>query len=112
VDVGSCLRHRQELRALIVMGYHSIEKGLSLRQPRPGFGKDNAELLAARIEEYQARTGRLDSHARIAVNALRAYCDFNEKSGVVSSRVRSAIARMSGTLRKRTGQSSLAALLT
>lgn len=73
--------NREKLQSLIVIRYHGIEKGLSLPQPRPGFGREKIaqliEMLRTYIDSYGA-----DHTMVTALNALRAYVEFNAKAGV------------------------------
>jgi nitroreductase len=60
-------------RAAIVMGYHVLEKGLTMPRRRMGFGKGAALHLANLVEEYERRFGTGDGQVRHAVAVLRAY---------------------------------------
>lgn len=68
----------EKLRAIITAHYHSIEKGLSLRNPRPGFGIDEIKKLIDHIALYLKRHGPAQ-HLSIPLNALRCYVDYNRK---------------------------------
>lgn len=68
--------NREKLRALIIMRYHGIEKGLSLPSPRPGFGREKVAELIHMLNDYVAQHG-LDYVAHTAVNALIAYEQFS-----------------------------------
>ena len=72
--------NREKLRALIVIRYHGIEKGLSLPQPRPGFGRDKIAQLIEMMQTYVSDYGA-DHTIATALNALGAYMDFNGKAG-------------------------------
>lgn len=60
--------------------YHSVERGLALPEPRPGFGAENMMLLVEAIEEYVRRFG-LDENLRPAVGSMDAYLRFHERVG-------------------------------
>ena len=60
-------------RAEIVMGYHILEKGLTMPRRRLGFGKSAALHLANIIESFERRFGTDDGQVRHAVSVLRAY---------------------------------------
>lgn len=64
---------RAAARAAIVMGYHVMEKGLTMPQRRMGFGKGVALHLAGLVEDWERRFGRDDPQVRHAVAVLRAY---------------------------------------
>lgn len=73
----------EKLRALITIHYHSIEKGLSLNNPRPGFGKDAIELLLGHMEQYLKTYGPA-KHLSAPLNALRAYLRYNKEHNVLN----------------------------
>lgn len=64
---------RGAARAAIVMGYHVLEKGLTMPRRRMGFGKGAALHLAGLVEDFERRFGRGDAQVRHAVAVLRAY---------------------------------------
>jgi nitroreductase len=67
----------EQLLAYIWMLAHSIEKGLSLPSPRPGFGKEKLEMLIEAVDLY---LGRYVAHPELSavVGAVDAYFEFNE----------------------------------
>jgi nitroreductase len=71
---------RVNLRSMITMDYHRIEKGLSLKSPRLGFGKATVEALIRNVSQYLDRFG-VDNHIIVAVNVLNEYCVFNRDVG-------------------------------
>ena len=73
---------RENLASRITAIYHNVEKGLSLPDPRPGFGGDNIGYLVKAIQEYVDRFG-LDTSLRPSAGALAAYVKFNEAKGVL-----------------------------
>ena len=70
----------ENLRALIAMDAHRIEKGLALRAPRVAFGIWFLERLLNNLKGYQAAHGS-DHWVAMARQTLRAYVDFNEQRG-------------------------------
>lgn len=72
--------NQTQLRAQITVGYHKIEKGLSLKAARPGFGAQAVERLLSDLCKYQESYG-LDETAQIALNVLFAYYHFNLEHG-------------------------------
>lgn len=71
----------EKLKVLLTMAYHSLEKGMSLRNPRPGFGQQHARTLVARLDRYLTCCG-VDEHCAVSFNVLRAYAEFNRAKGV------------------------------
>lgn len=75
-----------KLRAVLTERYHSIEKGLSLANPRPGFGSkpigDIVELFPIYVNMY----GR-DTFTSCVVGVLSAYLEFNAAAGTARADV-------------------------
>jgi nitroreductase len=84
---------RENLRALITMDYHRIEKGLALRDPRVGFGSWFMPRLLANLETYRAAYGP-DQVVFVTLNALSAYLDFNEARGHEVTGVREGVMKL------------------
>ena len=70
-----------KMRYLIQREAHTLEKGLSLRAPRLGFGQEKAAHLLGRIDTYVARFGR-DAFLDGPLGTLARYVDYTEASGV------------------------------
>ncbi|WP_186424458.1 nitroreductase family protein [Pannonibacter sp. I15F10I1] len=68
--------------ALITMQYHTIEKGLALKQPRPGFGIVVVERLADALHDRIVKKLEWTSACSNGLSALIAYQKFNDDSGV------------------------------
>lgn len=68
------------LRAMITMDYHRIEKGLSLKEPRVGFGQEVIQMLLSNLDEYKEKYG-IDETFQIALNSLFTYYKFNVDRG-------------------------------
>jgi len=69
-----------ELRSWIAADAHKIEKGLALREPRPGFGAPVVRRLVEQLERFH-RDFAPDHITELAVNVLCAYARFNEEHG-------------------------------
>jgi len=69
----------QSLHALY-KGYHGVEKGLSLAEPRPGFGRDKIVQLQARLRAHGGRYGAADLAPALA--ALHCYDRFGRANDV------------------------------
>ncbi len=72
---------RSNLRALIAMNTHNIEKGLSLKAPRPGFGVDRIRTLMGDVHEYANLYG-FDGACEVSARVLRQYREFNLAHGI------------------------------
>lgn len=84
---------KEKLQALVTMAYHSIEKGLSLEHPRPGFGKRPLTILQERLTKYVAAYGH-DEHTSVSINALQKYIAFNKSHGIDSSKLEAFIGQL------------------
>jgi hypothetical protein len=73
-------REREHQRALIYILSHSIEHGMSLSDPRVGFGFAKVATLLAETRSYGAAYG-LDDTAAMALKVLDAYVAFNAGAG-------------------------------
>lgn len=72
--------HRGRLaaaRAEIVMGYHVLEKGLTMPRRRYGFGREAARRLAGQVAAFERRFGR-DPQVDHAVGVLKTYRDLHK----------------------------------
>lgn len=69
-------RNRENQRAMIYILFHSIEHGLSLSAPRPGFGQDKVASLLRKTKAYFAEFGA-DSSTASALRVLDAWVAFN-----------------------------------
>jgi nitroreductase len=66
----------------IIAHYHVIEKGLSLKDPKPAFGTQIVNNLIVILTDYCEQYG-LDDVSQVALNVLIAYYEFNlEKYGI------------------------------
>ncbi|MGR9402900.1 nitroreductase family protein (plasmid) [Rhizobium leguminosarum] len=74
---------RENRRAHIHLLAHMLEYGMSLSNPRNGFGMDKVRLLAVETRRYIEQHGR-DASADISLSVLSAYVDFNAEQGDVS----------------------------
>lgn len=74
------VRSRENRRAHIHLLAHMLEYGMSLADPRHGFGMDKVRLLAAETGRYVADFGP-DATSDIGVSVLAAYIAFNADHG-------------------------------
>jgi hypothetical protein len=72
--------HRLQRESALLKHYHGLEKGLSLAEPRIGFGEPKARSLVARIEAWERDHGR-DAVVAAAEGSLRAYHAFHQGHG-------------------------------
>lgn len=73
-------KNRNKYEALILKKYHSVEKGLSLPNPRPGFGEKKVFDLISEITYYNIKYPE-SNLLKFPIAALKNYCDFNKENG-------------------------------
>lgn len=93
----------EKLRALITIHYHSIEKGLSLKNPRPGFGVSAIKTLLEHISLYVLRYGPAP-HLSVPINALSAYVDYNRSKGSINESLERSVRELAATYRAALGE--------
>lgn len=75
---------------------HSLEHGMSLSAPRPGFGTDKAQSLLRKTEAWLVEYGSHPS-ARSAFRAMQAWCDFHRAEGHPMPEMEHALTKLDGT---------------
>jgi len=71
----------ERLRAVITMNYHRIEKGLSLSEPRPGFGAGVVQNLIGSLLQA-SQCAELAETRAIALNVLDRYAAYSRQHGL------------------------------
>lgn len=84
-----------QLKALITMDYHRIEKGLSLKEPKVGFGSDVVERLVKNLKTFQQAYG-YDEVISFSLNALSEYHQFNKINGLYNQKLHEEILALGG----------------
>lgn len=84
-----------ELKSWIAADTHKIEKGLSLQEPRPGFGMPVVRRLMEHLEVFQRTFGK-ERMTRVAVNTLLAYCRFNRDRGLEDAALYEEVLALAG----------------
>lgn len=76
-------QYREERDMAFVLRYtHSIEKGLALKSPRPGFGREKISAMLAMLERYHAQGKSMDRTVFLmALDAVKAYLAYHESIG-------------------------------
>ena len=83
--------HRQAMLHILA---HSLEHGMSLPAPRPGFGKEKAESLLRKTESWLEDYGTHPS-ARSAFRALEAWAAYHRSAGQPVVEMEAALERLS-----------------
>jgi len=71
----------ENLRASLTKEYHIIEKGLSLHEPRIGFGKVKIPLVIRQALIYYEKYGDKDGLTQSIKDSLQEYLVFNREKG-------------------------------
>ncbi len=100
-------RNRSALRALLIMDYHRLEKGLSFERPRPGFGKVVIDRLKSNLVYYVDEYG-WDSTASMVRGTLCEYVSFSKREGVSCDDLEEFLAVHLGPEETEAGQSCVA----
>lgn len=74
------LDRKAAARSEIVMGYHVLEKGLTMPRRRLGFGKGAVVHLVNLVDSFEKRFGKDDRQVSHAVGVLRAYRELHRGS--------------------------------
>lgn len=64
----------------IIIEAHTIEKGLSLQNPRLLFGKDKVRFVMSALSRYDVQHSPVPAH--MALGALEAYVNFHTSAGI------------------------------
>lgn len=74
----------QQQQAFLVMLAHSLEKGLALPAPKPGFGQDKLRMLLDRLETYIRQYGG-DWASQTSIEAIEAYIAFHAGTPIATT---------------------------
>lgn len=87
----------EQFDASITRLYHTIEKGLSYSDYRPGFGKDNVEKLLTSLEQYKQHGYDTERFCfKTAISCLDEYVTKNKVNGLEDSALESRMAALAG----------------
>lgn len=91
-------KDKNKLEGLILKEYHRIEKGLALKQPRPGFGQDTANKLCNLMHQYILKFGE---HTILyqALSSLEEYIEFNQATNSPIKEIEINFAKLKATLK-------------
>jgi nitroreductase len=78
VDMGKF--SEQRLVGYIIARYHIIEKGLTMSDMRPGFGKQAVESLVKGCNIFLNKFGKGDLQVNTALSILKCYIDVHKKN--------------------------------
>lgn len=85
----------EKMQYTLLRENHVIEKGMSLREPRIGFGQRKVMALIERLFNYAERYLSVDSEfLRYPLGTIAEYIDFTKKRGVAIDNIESAYAAL------------------
>lgn len=90
---------QDKLKARIVMNAHSIEKGLSLKNIKVGYGKAKILLLLKDLKHYY-KLFKNDNLVIFCTTIIEAYLNLNKNLGVEDQDIKDAYTEMSSVLTK------------
>lgn len=104
------LRSKEMMQAYILKEYHAVEKGLALREPRPGFGGPRIGALADIVDDYVTKYG-IDAITDMTAYTLREYLNFDEGhhqvSAALKGKLEALLLRCDESTQKKTGGTKL-----
>ena len=101
--VKGVYKSEQHYEAQIIKMYHSIEKGLSYKDFRAGFGRQNVEELISALESYAALYDAETSFYKTALSTLYEYVAKNEACGFFDEELKRKIEKLPGTRNEKGG---------
>lgn len=73
---------RQKMEYTILRLVHTVEKGMSMRNPRKGFGQAKIATIMERLRAYHARYGGQNpTFPNYPMAAIRSYIDYTRRGG-------------------------------
>lgn len=86
----------EQYEAVITRWYHTIEKGLSYSNYRPGFGKDNIQKLMTLMESYASKYDTDAAFYQTSLSCLHEYIRKNKEHGLINHELEERINRLPG----------------
>lgn len=92
---GFC-KSKKQFEASITRLYHTVEKGLSYLNYRPGFGKENIEALVLSLEQYSRQYNVDKFFYQTALSVLNEYIRKNAEYGVEDKELNKRVSALPG----------------
>lgn len=86
----------EQYEGYITRFYHIVEKGLAYTDYRPGFGKDNVDMLLDAMEKYSLSNDIGAEFYETALSVLLAYIEKNRKFGVEDTELEERVKKLPG----------------
>lgn len=94
--VDCACKEKEQFDASIIRLYHTIEKGLSYADYRPGFGEENVKKLIATLEQYSQKYGCQSFSYDTALSCLLEYVSKNKEYGYNNPVLETKISNLPG----------------
>lgn len=73
----------EKMQYTILRENHVIEKGMSMKEPKKGFGQEKVKRLITRLQKYKKLYGAIDlEFLRYPLSTILAYINYTERSGI------------------------------
>ncbi|MCR4734014.1 MAG: nitroreductase family protein [Treponema sp.] len=92
---GKCKTEKQ-YEASITRFYHTVEKGLSYLNYRPGFGRENINILISEMEEYSKKFDIEKFFYKTALSTLFEYVKKNKENGFTDEDLEKRVNNLTG----------------
>lgn len=80
---------REKMQYTILRENHVIEKGMSMRTPRKGFGQQKVSTLLIRLERYYDLYGKADANFQLyPMSTIKGYIEYTESRGTQIPEIR------------------------
>ena len=73
------LNTKESMQAFLIREYHSIEKGLTLRSTKRGFGLERISIFIDELSNYEKKYGR-DLTVDVCISTLKEYALFDKEN--------------------------------
>lgn len=91
------VKTKTQFQARITIDYHSIEKGLAMKEPRVGFGREVIQRLLSNLPQYHEKYG-CDETVQITLNCLLAYYYFNLEHGLKDEQLYESLLKLKAAI--------------
>lgn len=88
--------NEKQFEGSIIRLYHTLEKGLTYENYRPGFGKQNVSDLISSLEQYASKYDISKDFYETALSVLQSYVKKNQEYGLIDEALESRIKKLPG----------------
>lgn len=89
----------EKMQYTILRENHVIEKGMSMRNPRKGFGQEKVNRLISRLDKYFSLYGKVDKEfLSYPLSTIKTYITYTKRSGVAIDSIEMSFAELEAKL--------------